>query len=57
MELGASISLSIADMAASRAFYEKLGFVMMGGDEESWLILTNGSTTIGLSMGCSKATS
>lgn len=49
MELGAfSISLSVSDLARSRAFYEKLGFSATGGDEESWLILRNGDTTIGL---------
>ncbi|KHL10705.1 UNVERIFIED_CONTAM: glyoxalase [Mumia flava] len=50
LELGASsISLSVADLGASRAFYEKLGFVVTGGDaEQGWLILKNGETTIGL---------
>ena len=33
MQLGAfSISLAVKDIAASRAFYEKLGFVALGGD-------------------------
>ena len=32
MELGAfSVSLDVADLAASRAFYEALGFVVTGG--------------------------
>jgi len=50
MKLGAfSISLSVKDIAASRAFYEKLGFVQFGGDQEQkWLILKNGETTLGL---------
>jgi len=49
MELGAfSVSLCVEDMAASRAFYEKLGFAMTGGDGESWTILVNGTTVIGL---------
>ena len=50
MDLGAfSISLSVADLAASREFYEKLGFTVTGGDaDEGWLILVNGSTIIGL---------
>ncbi len=50
LELGAfSISLAVADLAASRAFYEQLGFVVTGGDaEQNWLILKNGETTIGL---------
>jgi len=50
MELGAfSISLSVKDLAASRAFYEALGFTPMGGDEGAgWLILKQGSAVIGL---------
>jgi len=49
MELGAfSISLAVADMTASRAFYERLGFEMVGGDGESWTILANQGTVIGL---------
>lgn len=33
MELGAfSISLAVADIEASRTFYEKLGFAIFGGD-------------------------
>ena len=43
MELGAfSISLSVKDLEASRAFYEKLGFEPFGGDvSQNWLILKN----------------
>jgi lactoylglutathione lyase len=50
MKLGAfSVSLSVKDIALSRAFYEKLGFVQFGGDQEQkWLILKNGETLIGL---------
>jgi lactoylglutathione lyase len=50
MQLGAfSISLAVKDIAVSRAFYEKLGFVVFGGNQEQrWLILKNGSTLIGL---------
>jgi catechol 2,3-dioxygenase-like lactoylglutathione lyase family enzyme len=50
MPLGAfSISLAVKDLAASRAFYEKLGFrSVMGEDSKNWLILRNGTTTIGL---------
>ena len=53
MELGAfSISLSVKDLAASRAFYEKLGFEVIGGDAtQNWQILRNGTTTIGLFQG------
>ncbi|WP_417623034.1 VOC family protein [Parasphingorhabdus sp.] len=50
MKLGAfSISLSVKDIARSKAFYEKLGFSPFGGNEEQkWLILKNGETVIGL---------
>lgn len=50
MELGAfSVSLAVADIDASKAFYEKLGFVVFGGDaSENWLIMKNGDTVIGL---------
>ena len=52
MELGVfSLSLAVADLAASRAFYEKLGFEVTGGDEENWLILVNGKTVLGLFQG------
>lgn len=53
MELGAfSVSLAVKDLAASRAFYEKLGFASMGGDPaQGWLILENGGTVIGLFQG------
>jgi catechol 2,3-dioxygenase-like lactoylglutathione lyase family enzyme len=53
MDLGAfSISLAVADLAASRAFYGNLGFVTVGGDEnENWLILRNSDHTIGLFQG------
>lgn len=49
MELGAfSISLAVKDMAESREFYSKLGFEMVAGDGETWTILANQSTVIGL---------
>jgi catechol 2,3-dioxygenase-like lactoylglutathione lyase family enzyme len=53
MELGAfSISLAVKDIAASRAFYEKLGFEAFHGDiTQNWLILKNGDTVIGLFQG------
>ena len=53
MELGAfSVSLTVKDLAASRAFYEKLGFEVFGGDAaQHWLILKNGPHTIGLFQG------
>jgi len=49
MELGAfSISLSVKDIEASRAFYEKFGFKIFGGDiSQNWLILKNGDHVIG----------
>ncbi|MEY3160851.1 MAG: hypothetical protein RIT25_842 [Planctomycetota bacterium] len=51
--LGAfSVSLAVKDLAASRAFYEKLGFTAAGGDpKQNWLILRNGTVTIGLFQG------
>ena len=52
MELGAfSISLTVKDLGASRAFYEKLGFRQTGGDGEHYLIMLNGTTVIGLFQG------
>jgi predicted lactoylglutathione lyase len=53
MELGAfSISLAVKDIAASRAFYEKFGFTVFGGDQsQNWLILKNGDHVIGLFQG------
>jgi catechol 2,3-dioxygenase-like lactoylglutathione lyase family enzyme len=53
MKLGAfSLSLNVSDIAASRAFYEKLGFSAMGGDiSQNWLIMKNGDTLIGLFQG------
>ena len=51
--LGAfSVSLAVKDLAASRAFYQKLGFEPIGvGDGKNYLILRNGITTIGLFQG------
>ena len=47
-----SLSLAVRDIAASRAFYEKLGFRTMGGDQaRNWLILQNETATIGLFQG------
>lgn len=53
MELGAfSVSLTVKDIAVSKAFYEKLGFTTLGGEQsQGWLILKNGSTVIGLFQG------
>ena len=53
MELGAfSISLTVKDIKASIAFYEKLGFSTLGGvPDENWAILKNGDHIIGLFQG------
>ena len=53
MTLGAfSVSLTVKDLAASKAFYEKLGFAYKGGDEsQNWLVLRNGNVVIGLFQG------
>lgn len=53
MKLGAfSISLAVKDIAASRAFYEKLGFTVFGGNQDQrWLIMKNETTLIGLFQG------
>ena len=53
MKLGAfSISLSVKDIHASKAFYEALGFGAFGGDiTQNWLILKNESCVIGLFQG------
>ena len=53
MKLGAfSVSLNVKDLAASKAFYEGLGFSVFAGDPEAgWLILKNESAVIGLFQG------
>jgi catechol 2,3-dioxygenase-like lactoylglutathione lyase family enzyme len=53
MELGAfSISLTVKSIEASRAFYEKFGFTVFGGDaSQNWLILKNGGHVVGLFQG------
>jgi catechol 2,3-dioxygenase-like lactoylglutathione lyase family enzyme len=53
VNLGAfSLSLSVKDIAASQAFYEKLGFTVMGGDrEQGWLILKSPTCVLGLFQG------
>ncbi len=53
MQLGAfSISLAVKDIAASRAFYEQLGFTVFGGNQDQrWLIMKSGTTLIGLFQG------
>lgn len=53
MHLGAfSVSLAVKDIAASRTFYEALGFNVFSGDQEAgWLILKSGDTILGLFQG------
>ncbi|MFB6558997.1 VOC family protein [Streptomyces sp. NPDC056400] len=53
MDLGAfSVSLTVRDLDASRAFYENLGFAAFGGDPgQGWLILKNGDVVLGLFVG------
>lgn len=53
MKLGKfSVSLAVKDIKQSRAFYEKLGFAVWGGDQaQNWLILKNDNTAIGLFQG------
>jgi len=47
-----SVSLAVKDIVKSRAFYEKLGFRVFGGDQaKNWLILQNETSTIGLFQG------
>ena len=53
MELGKfSISLTVKDIAVSKDFYEKLGFMQIGGNQDmNYLIMQNGTNTIGLFQG------
>ena len=53
MQLGCfSVSLAVKDLAASRAFYETLGFeVFAGNPDHNYLIMKNGTTLIGLFQG------
>ena len=47
-----SVSLAVKDLAKSREFYEKLDFKQVGGEPaQNWIILQNGTTTIGLFQG------
>ncbi len=40
------------DIAVSRAFYEKLGFTLFGGNQDQgWLIMKNETTLVGLFQG------
>jgi len=53
MKLGAfSVSLAVKNIHESKAFYEKLGFAVFGGNiEMNYLIMKNGTTLIGLFQG------
>ncbi len=53
MKLGAfSVSLSVKDIQTSKEFYEKLGFMVFGGDiEKNYLIMKNENSLIGLFQG------
>lgn len=53
MQLGAfSISLNVKVIAASKLFYEQLGFTVFGGNiDQRWLILKNGDAIVGLFQG------
>jgi lactoylglutathione lyase len=53
MKLGAfSVSLSVKNIHASKAFYENLGFSDLGGDiSQNWLIMKNENCIIGLFQG------
>jgi len=53
MGIGAfSVSLAVKDIRASRALYQKLGFVDFGGNiDDNWLIMKNDDCIIGLFQG------
>jgi lactoylglutathione lyase len=47
-----STSLAVKDVAASKSFYEKLGFTQVAGKlEQHWVVMKNGDTKIGLFQG------
>ncbi len=53
MSLGCfSVSLAVKDLAASKNFYETLGFsIFHGMEDQGWLIMKCGSATVGLFQG------
>ncbi len=53
MDLGNfSVSLTVKDIKAAKAFYEKLDFKEVGGKlEQNWIVLQNGNAKIGLFQG------
>jgi catechol 2,3-dioxygenase-like lactoylglutathione lyase family enzyme len=47
-----SVSLAVKDIRKSKGFYEKLDFQQVAGDlAQNWVILQNGTTTVGLFQG------
>jgi catechol 2,3-dioxygenase-like lactoylglutathione lyase family enzyme len=46
-----SVSLAVKDLTASREFYEKLGFRVVGGNGRNFSILQNETSTLGLFQG------
>ena len=47
-----SVSLTVKDIKASLAFYQKLDFKQVGGDlKQNWVVLQNGYARIGLFQG------
>lgn len=46
-----SVSLSVKDLAASQAFYTKLGLKKIGGDGKGYVIMQSDTATIGLFQG------
>ena len=51
-----SVSLAVKDLKASKAFYEKLDFQQVGGQlEQNYVIMQNGTSTIGLFQGMFEA--
>ncbi|RYY23817.1 MAG: VOC family protein [Chitinophagaceae bacterium] len=47
-----SVSLNVKDLKTSKEFYEKLGFIVFGGNmKQNYLIMKNGNALIGLFQG------
>jgi len=46
-----SVSLNVKDLAASRTFYEKLGFKPVSGNGKTWQVMQNDTASIGLFQG------
>lgn len=53
LRLGAFlVSLNVKDLAASKAFYEQLGFTVHGGSEKAkYLVMRNGDALVGIFQG------